>query len=121
MRTSSAPNTCVPRILAGSRSEGIKIQALKPSRAACAATEFARLPVEEQATVSNPKLRALAKATATTRSLKLNVGRQIASFLISKRRDPIFAPNRGALINGVNPTGREGWYEAGKGSSSRYR
>src|ERR1017187_1027575 len=31
MRTTSAPNTCVPRILAGSRSEGIKIQAFKPS------------------------------------------------------------------------------------------
>jgi len=27
----------------------MKIHALKPSRAACAATEFARLPVEEQA------------------------------------------------------------------------
>jgi hypothetical protein len=44
--------------------------------------EFARFPVEEQATVSNPKLRALASATATTRSLKLKVGRQTASFLI---------------------------------------
>ncbi len=33
------------------------MQAFKPSRAACAATEFARLPVDEQATVSNPKLR----------------------------------------------------------------
>src|ERR1700730_7435373 len=30
MRTSSAPNTCVPRIFAGSRSEGIKIHAFKP-------------------------------------------------------------------------------------------
>src|SRR5258707_15478068 len=108
MRTNSAPNTWVPRIFAGSRSEGIKIQALNPSRAACAATEFARLPVEEQATVSNPKLRALASATATTRSLKLRVGRHTASFLTSKRRDPILAPKRGALTSGVNPTGREG-------------
>src|SRR5580658_717998 len=108
MRTSSAPKTWVPRIFAGSRSEGIKIHALKPWRAACAATEFAKLPVEEQATVSNPKLRALAKATATTRSLKLKVGRHTASFLISSRRDPILSPSRGALTSGVKPTGREG-------------
>jgi hypothetical protein len=33
-----------------------KNQAFNPARAACAATEFARLPVDEQATVSNPKL-----------------------------------------------------------------
>src|SRR5208337_3836559 len=108
MRTTSAPYTCVPTIFAGSRSEGIKIQALNPSRAACAATEFARLPVEEQATVSNPKLRAFAKATATTRSLKLNVGRHTASFLTKSRRDPILSPSRAALTSGVYPTGREG-------------
>src|ERR1022692_3525480 len=108
MRTSSAPNTCVPRIFAGSRSEGIKIQAFKPSRAACAATEFARLPVEEQATVSKPKLRALASATATTRSLKLKVGKHTASFLTKTRRDPIFSPSRGALTSGVYPTGKDG-------------
>src|ERR1700679_2582505 len=109
MRTTSAPKTCVPRILAGSRSEGIKIQAFKPSRAACAATEFARFPVEEQETVSNPKLRAFAKATATTRSLKLKVGRQTASFLTKSRRDPIFSPSRGALTSGENPTEGEGY------------
>src|SRR4029077_3473001 len=121
MRTSSAPNTCVPRIFAGSRSEGIKIHAFKPSRADCAATEFARLPVDEHATVSNPKLRAFASATATTRSLKLKVGRQTASFLTKSRRDPIFSPSRGAETSGVNPTGREGWYPAGSGSNSRER
>src|SRR5271156_2399398 len=108
MRTTSAPQTWVPRIFAGSRSDGIKIQAFNPSRAACAATEFARFPVDEQDTVSNPKLRALAKATATTRSLKLKVGRQTASFLTKSRRDPIFSPRRGAPTSGVNPTGREG-------------
>ena len=53
-----------------------------PSRAACAATAFARLPVEEHPTVSNPKACALASATATTRSLKLSVGMQTASFLM---------------------------------------
>src|ERR1039458_6931359 len=97
MRTTSAPNTCVPRIFAGSRSEGIKIHALKPSRAACAATAFARFTVDEQATVLNPKLRALASATATTRSLKLKVGRHTASFLTKSRRDPIWSPRRGTL------------------------
>src|ERR1700686_5158370 len=113
MRTSSAPNTCVPRIFAASRSEGINIHAFNPARAACAATEFARLPVDEQATVSNPKLCALANATATTRSLKLKVGRQTASFLTRSLRDPIFSPSRGALSSGVYPTGREGLYPAG--------
>src|SRR5271156_5217712 len=101
MRPSSAPNTWVPRIFAGSRSEGIKIHALKPSRAACAATELARLPVDEQATVSNPKLRALANATATTRFLKLKVGRQTAAFLTNSLRDPILSPSCGALTSGV--------------------
>src|SRR5208282_3243476 len=108
MRTNSAPNTCVPKIFAGSRSEGMKIQAFKPSRAACAATAFARFPVDEQATVSNPKLRAFANATATTRSLKLKVGRHTASFLTRNRRDPIFSPSRGALTRGVYPTGSDG-------------
>ena len=59
----------------------MKIHAFSPSRAACAATAFARFPVEEHETVSNPKARACDNATATTRSLKLNVGRHTASFL----------------------------------------
>src|ERR1700740_3065555 len=82
MRTTFAPKTCVPRIFAGSRSDGIKIHAFKPSRAACAATALARFPVDEQDTVSNPNAFACDSATATTRSLKLNVGRQTASFLM---------------------------------------
>ena len=49
--------------------------------AACAATALARLPVEEQPTVSNPKRRAAASAVATTRSLKDKEGKQTASFL----------------------------------------
>src|ERR1700730_3451596 len=104
MRTSRAPKTCVPRIFAGSRSAGIKIHALNPLRAACAATEFARLPVEEHATVSKPKLRACDNATATTRSLKLSVGRQTASFLIKRFFAPKRAANVGALSKGVKPT-----------------
>src|SRR5260370_6855612 len=80
MGTTLGTKTFVPRIFAGSRSEGMKIHAFRPSRAACAATAFARFPVEEHETVSKPKARAWERATATTRSLKLNVGRQTASF-----------------------------------------
>src|SRR5215472_9894464 len=109
MRTTFAPKTLVPRIFAGSRSEGIKIQAFRPSRAACAATAFARLPVDEQETVSKPKARAWERATATTRSLKLNVGKQTASFLMYRlpaAAVPLNLPARcGALNNGVKPTG----------------
>ena len=42
--------------------------------AAWAETELARLPVEAQATVSNPSSRARVRATATTRSLNDRVG-----------------------------------------------
>src|SRR5579863_1667992 len=108
MRTSLAPKTWVPRIFAGSRSAGIKIQALNPLRAACAATEFARFPVDEHATVSKPKLRACANATATTRSLKLRVGKQTASFLMNKFLAPKRAANRGVRSRGVKPTGKLG-------------
>src|SRR5438270_13030136 len=108
MRTSVVRYTCVPRILAGSRSDGMKIHDFNPSRAACAATEFAKLPVEEHETVSNPKARAFASATATTRSLKLNVGRHTASFLMQSRFAPNCFPSRGALIRGVKPTGSDG-------------
>src|ERR1700722_14302535 len=121
MRTSFAPKTCVPRIFAGSRSAGTKIQALNPLRAACAATEFARFPVEEHATVSKPKLRACARATATTRSLKLSVGRQTASFLIHKFVASKRMPRRSAGSNGVKPTGKAGENFLGKGSNSAYR
>src|SRR5579864_3120375 len=99
----------------------MKIQHLKPLRAACAAVALARLPVEEHETVSNPKLRAFASATATTRSLKLNVGRQTASFLISRFLAPIARASAGALISGVKPTGKFGSCFCGSGSSAEYR
>ena len=67
----------------------MKIQASNPCRAACAATAFARLPVEEQLTVSNPKFLACARATATTRSLKESVGKETASFFRNRRRRPV--------------------------------
>src|SRR6267143_1921550 len=109
MRTTFAPYTCVPRILAGSRSAGMKIQALNPLRAACAATELARLPVEEHETASNPNARACESATATTRSLKLNVGRQTASFLRNSLRAPRGCARFDALKSGVKPTGSVAW------------
>ena len=40
-----------------------------PSRAACAATLLARLPVDAQAKTENPSSTALVAATETTRSL----------------------------------------------------
>jgi hypothetical protein len=69
------------------------MQALRPRRAACAATELARLPVDEQPTVVKPKACcALASATATTRSLKLSVGKQTASFLMKRLVAPMRLP-----------------------------
>src|SRR5947199_8774581 len=122
MRTTFAPKTLVPRIYAGSRSEGIKTQAFSPARAAWAATAFARLPVEEHETVSKPKARAWERATATTRSLKLNVGRQTAAFLMY-RFPPAAVPLKraascGAWKSGVNPTGKRGVKLWGRGNSS---
>src|SRR5450631_4144283 len=95
-------------ILAGSKSAGMKIHDLNPLRAACAATEFARLPVEEHDTVSNPKARACERATATTRSLKLSVGMQTASFFRYRFFVPHCLAKRGAASNGVNPAGTVG-------------
>src|SRR5579871_5351833 len=96
----------------------MKTHALNPLRGAGAATEFARLPVEEHATVSNPNARAFASATATTRSLKLSVGRHTASFFTNKLLEPNRCPRWGARSRGVHPTGRVGLYPSGKGSSS---
>ncbi|GIR29103.1 hypothetical protein CM15mP43_07270 [bacterium] len=48
----------------------------------CAATEFAKLPVDAQPTVSYPSSTALERATATTLSLKDKDGKFTPSFLI---------------------------------------
>src|ERR1043165_7181565 len=116
MRTSFAPYTCVFTIFAGSRSEGMNIQAWNPLRAAWAATAFAKFPVEEHDTTSNPKARACASATETTRSLKLREGMQTASFFRYKLFEPIAAPSCGAFNNGVKPVGRAGLYPSGNGN-----
>jgi hypothetical protein len=52
----------------------MKIHASRPACAACAATAFARLPVEAQPTAERPNSIALFTAIATTRSLKERVG-----------------------------------------------
>src|ERR1700722_11455244 len=97
------------------------MQALRPRRADCAATELARLPVEEQPTVSKPNFRALARATETTRSLKLRVGKQTASFLMYRLVAPMRLPRFLARMSGVKPTGRSGWKPSGMGRRAEYR
>ena len=74
MATRSPPYTAVVRILPCSRSAGMKTIDGTPARAACAATELARLPVEAQANRVKPSPRAAVSATETTRSLNEWVG-----------------------------------------------
>src|SRR5436189_2540261 len=54
--------------LPASSSSGMKIHALRPARAACAATAFARLPVDAQPMVSSPKAAAALAAAARLRA-----------------------------------------------------
>ena len=75
-----------------------------PAAAACAATAFARLPVEAQATVSNPSSIARASATDTTRSLNECVGLAV-SFLTHNSRSPSRSARRSARTSGVQPVG----------------
>jgi len=62
------------------------------------------LPVEAQATVSNPNSSAFVTATATTRSLKDQVGWQTESFLIQISLQPSSSARFCARISGVKPT-----------------
>src|SRR5260370_15646665 len=82
----------------------MKMYDLSLPSAACAATEFARLPVEAHATVSKPNSRAFVTATETTRSLKDHVGWQTESFLIHTSRQPSSSARFRARISGVKPT-----------------
>ena len=83
----------------------MKTTARSPARAAWAATELARLPVEAQARVSNSNWRARLLATATTRSLKDQVGLWV-SFLIHSSRIPSRRARLSARTSGVKPTPR---------------
>ena len=81
----------------------MKTMARIPARAACAETALARLPVDAQASVSNPSWRARLLATATTRSLKDHEGLQV-SFLIQSSRIPSSRARLSARSSGVKPT-----------------
>ncbi len=96
----------------------MKIHASNPSRAACAATALAKLPVEEQLTTLNPKRRAAASATATTRSLNDSVGKQTASFLTYKFLAPSAWLRWRASTRGVNPVGSVLWKPSARGRSA---
>jgi hypothetical protein len=90
-------------IFAGSRSAGTKTIAGMPTRAACAATELPRLPVEAQAMRSKPSARAAVIATDTTRSLNEWVGLAESSLIHSGASKPSSAASRSARIKGVIP------------------
>jgi hypothetical protein len=77
-----------------------------PARAACAATELARLPVEAQAKRVNPSPRAAVRATETTRSLNEWVGLALSSLTHSGPRTPSAAASGPAETSGVSPGSR---------------
>ena len=91
-----------------------------PARAAWAATELARLPVEAQAATLKPSWRALVRATETTRSLNDPVGLAV-SFLIHSSPSPSSAASRSARTSGVNPAPRSTGAASSTGSRSPYR
>jgi hypothetical protein len=76
-----------------------------PARAAWAATELARLPVEAHAATLKPMARARASATDTTRSLNDPVGFRVSFFSHSSPR-PSSAARRSARTRGVYPAPR---------------
>ncbi len=89
--------------MAGSRSAGTNTIDGMPMRAACAATELARLPVEAQAMRSKPSSRAAVIATETTRSLNEWVGLAESSLTQSGAVKPSSSASRSARISGVMP------------------
>src|SRR3954468_2918881 len=91
-----------------------------PARAAWAATELARLPVDAHAATLKPSSRALLSATETTRSLKDPVGFSV-SFLIHRSPGPSSAASRSARTSGVNPAPRSTAPTGDAGSRSAYR
>src|SRR5687767_1889905 len=99
----------------------MKIQASSPSRAAAAATAFARLPVDAQPTTVRPKAWAAFSALATTRSLNESDGNDPASCLTRQRETPNAAASRGASTSGVQPAFRQRTGLPVNGSHSRYR
>ena len=74
-----------------------------PTRAACAATELARLPVEAHAMRVKPSSRAAVMATDTTRSLNECVGFAESSLIQTGAVKPSSSARRSARISGVMP------------------
>src|SRR5690349_6715062 len=103
MATTSPWYTEVVTTLPGSRSYGMKTIDGTPARAAWAATELARLPVEAHAYRVKPSALAAVSATETTRSLNEWVGLAESSFTHKGARRPISAASRSARISGVSP------------------
>src|SRR5262245_24365925 len=89
-------------IFAGSRSAGMNRQALMPALAAWAATEPARLQVEEHDRTPKPNSSALLLAMLIGRSLKEKVGLTV-SFLSHRLFRPSALPRLWALTSGVKP------------------
>jgi hypothetical protein len=86
----------------GSTVDAQRTTAARPSAAARAATAFARLPVDAQASVLSPSSRAFAAAIATTRSLNEWVG-FVWSSLSNTSPTPSSRASRGAGTSGVQP------------------
>ena len=93
----------------------MKTKLRSPACAACAATEFARFPVDAQATVLNPNSSAFDSATDVTRSLNEFVGFSV-SFLMHTSPSPssdgeAVRPDQrreaGAEVDGGVPLDRE--------------
>ena len=90
----------------------MKIQAARPARAAWAATEFARLPVEAADGVEVEPDGGV-EATATTRSLN------DSGWETSARRTPSARASAGASMSGVNPVSSDTTGSPRIGSHSR--
>src|SRR5262249_6845110 len=99
----------------------MKIYDLSRPSAAWAATEFARLPVEAQATVSKPNSRAFVTATDTTRSVNDRVGWQPECFFTQISGQRSRWAGLGAGIGGVKPTGWPTETSPSRGSKSLSR
>jgi hypothetical protein len=95
----------------------------RPARAAWAATELARLPVEAAAILAYPSPRAAVAARLTTRSLKEWVGLALSSLTHRPPVMPSSSASRSARTSGVMPGSSE-TRDAGSwptGSSPAYR
>ena len=104
------------RIFCCSRLLGTSTTDRMPARAAAAATAFARLPVDGQASTEKPSSRAAASATATTRSLNECVG-----FPESSLTHSVFMPSSRARLSARIELGVAGVHVRGVGDARRHR